>query len=154
MMNKTLLFLSRLVIINFLIFVGLLIFLDKREALNLVPIQPDSTANQNIAQATNSPKMQITSAIPSAAPIINPTPTIQNLFAQLQNHNTQNDCWIIYRQHIYNITSYFGSHPGGDAALLKYCGKDATAGFDTKDKSVPQEHSAAAQSMLQQFLVQ
>ena len=78
----------------------------------------------------------------------------QDLFSQLVNHNNPSDCWIAYRGHIYNITSYFGKHPGGDAALSRYCGQDATLGFDTKDTNPPNPHSVTAQSMLYGYLIQ
>ena len=71
-----------------------------------------------------------------------------SLFSELQNHNSKSDCWISYSGHIYNITSFFGSHPGGDAIMLPYCGQDATAAFD----GVP--HSGNAKGLLQQYLIQ
>lgn len=79
-----------------------------------------------------------------------PTPKAINLFSELQNHNNRNDCWIAYSGHVYNITSFFGSHPGGDSIMLPYCGKDATAAFN----GVPHPHSENAKSLLQQYLVQ
>lgn len=74
-------------------------------------------------------------------------------FAELPNHNSQADCWISYDGHIYDITSYFGSHPGGDALLIKYCGADATEAFNTKDREPPRSHSANATNMLKDYLV-
>lgn len=83
------------------------------------------------------------------------TPTVtKDLFSELGQHNTQGDCWIAYNGHIYDISSYFGSHPGGDSLLLKYCGKDATVGFNTKDMAPGKPHSGAALNMLSQFLIQ
>lgn len=76
-----------------------------------------------------------------------PEPT-NNLFSELQNHNTRSDCRIEYSGNIYDITSFFGSHPGGDDVMLAYCGQDATSAYD----GVP--HSANAKILLQQYLVQ
>lgn len=62
-------------------------------------------------------------------------------------HSTQNDCWMTISGKVYNITSYFGQHPGGDRRLLEYCGEDATAAFGA------QGHSAFAHQLLADFFV-
>ena len=62
-------------------------------------------------------------------------------------HATQADCWMTINDKVYNITAYFGRHPGGDRRLLAYCGKDATAAFEG------QGHSAYAHQLLGDFLV-
>lgn len=78
----------------------------------------------------------------------------RDIFAELKSHNIKSDCWIIYRKNIYNITPAFGTHPGGDDIMLKYCGSDATGGFDTKDKSPAIPHSASAINLLRPYLIQ
>lgn len=78
----------------------------------------------------------------------------ENLFLEVSKHNLRSDCWITIAGHIYNISSYFGAHPGGDAVLEKYCGSDATNAFATKDKNPASSHSSDAQAMLNQYLVQ
>jgi cytochrome b involved in lipid metabolism len=85
-----------------------------------------------------------------------PTQVLQqvDLFAEISVHNKSFDCWISYDGHIYDITSYFGSHPGGDAYLAKYCGSDATNAFNSKDSTPPIPHSQAAHTILSQFLIQ
>lgn len=110
-----------------------------------------------------SPKPRI---IPNAAPTVNvstgsaqavlsltPAP-VRNVFAELPSHNTKGNCWIGYRGRVYNITAVFGTHPGGDGTMLPYCGKDATSGFDTKEKTPAMPHSAGAVSLLAKYLVQ
>lgn len=52
-------------------------------------------------------------------------------------HNTPDDCWIVVDGDVANITSFFGSHPGGDEALEQSCGKDATEGFKSVKKHDP-----------------
>ncbi|PIY69246.1 cytochrome B5, partial [Candidatus Roizmanbacteria bacterium CG_4_10_14_0_8_um_filter_39_9] len=51
-------------------------------------------------------------------------------------------------------TTFFGSHPGGDAFLSKYCGTDATQAYDTKNLGPGQAHSGDAQAILAQYLIQ
>eukprot|EP01117_Protostelium_nocturnum_P006938 TRINITY_DN2486_c0_g1_i2.p1 TRINITY_DN2486_c0_g1~~TRINITY_DN2486_c0_g1_i2.p1 ORF type:complete len:251 (+),score=57.31 TRINITY_DN2486_c0_g1_i2:143-895(+) len=41
-------------------------------------------------------------------------------------HNTEDDCWIIVNNCVYDITAYFSFHPGGKRALIKFAGRDAT----------------------------
>jgi len=66
--------------------------------------------------------------------------TEPDFFAELPAHNNKSSCWISYNGHVYDITTYFGKHPGGDAALAMYCGADATVAFNTKDKNLLQKY--------------
>ncbi|CAH2047729.1 unnamed protein product [Thlaspi arvense] len=43
-------------------------------------------------------------------------------------HNKRDDCWIIIKDKVYDITSYVEEHPGGDA-ILDHAGDDSTDGF-------------------------
>lgn len=105
-------------------------------------------------------KVQITNlaaSIPESTPIADSASTsvpVRDIFSELKNHNLKSDCWIGYREHVYDITSVFGTHPGGDEIMLKYCGNDATTGFDTKERSPAMPHSASSTSLLEQYLVQ
>ena len=36
---------------------------------------------------------------------------------QVQEHNKPNDCWIIVDTHIYDVTEFALSHPGGKQLL-------------------------------------
>ncbi|NTU46479.1 cytochrome b5 domain-containing protein [Candidatus Roizmanbacteria bacterium] len=65
-------------------------------------------------------------------------------------HNTQTDCWFIVNGKVYNMTPFIASHPGGEQAIISFCGKDATQAYNTK-KGVG--HSARATQMLGNFLV-
>jgi|GEM_PF-5423630 len=85
-----------------------------------------------------------------------PTPTQVpvDLFAQVALHSNASDCWMIIGGHVYNITSFFGSHPGGDPSLAAHCGTDATVAFNSKDKNPASPHSSSAVSMLASYLIQ
>lgn len=135
--------LIRISIINFAIFAGLVVTIGQKP--------PNPQVNNEVVVSVPSPV--ITSA--AATGKMSPTPTVkqESLSVLASRHNVKSDCWIIYSDHAYDITSYFGSHPGGDAIMLKYCGKDATAAFDTKDKSSASPHSAAAAQLLKEYLV-
>ncbi|KAK4781222.1 hypothetical protein SAY87_017328 [Trapa incisa] len=43
-------------------------------------------------------------------------------------HKKRDDCWIIIKNRVYDVTSYVEEHPGGDA-ILTHAGEDSTEGF-------------------------
>ncbi|KAL1226394.1 Cytochrome B5-like protein [Cardamine amara subsp. amara] len=48
--------------------------------------------------------------------------------SEVAEHNKRNDCWIILKDKVYDVTSYVEEHPGGDA-ILDHAGDDSTLGF-------------------------
>ena len=70
---------------------------------------------------------------------------------EIAKHNSLGDCWLLINNKVYNVTSYLSSHPGGVGTMTPYCGREATAAFDTKDIGKP--HSASATSMLVQYFI-
>jgi cytochrome b involved in lipid metabolism len=78
--------------------------------------------------------------------------------AEIAKHNKQSDCWYLISGKVYNITSFFGSHPGGNSAMTPSCGKDATAAYNTQDpyattSSGRSAHSSRAKSMLNDYYI-
>jgi cytochrome b involved in lipid metabolism len=49
--------------------------------------------------------------------------------AEVQKHNTANDCWTVVKSNVYDLTSYIARHPGGSSVLTSICGKDGTQAF-------------------------
>lgn len=47
-------------------------------------------------------------------------------------HNAIEDCYTIIDSEIYDITSFFGQHPGWDSNLIKLCWTDWSDAFNTK----------------------
>ncbi|XP_020264968.1 cytochrome B5-like protein isoform X2 [Asparagus officinalis] len=47
---------------------------------------------------------------------------------EVSMHNTRDDCWIIVKGKVYDVTPYVFEHPGGDA-ILNNAGGDSTEGF-------------------------
>ena len=48
--------------------------------------------------------------------------------AEVAQHDSQGDVWIIVKGKVYDVTPYVEEHPGG-LAILKNAGGDATVGF-------------------------
>ena len=71
--------------------------------------------------------------------------------AELTKHNTPSDCWLIVSGKVYNVTDYINMHPAGPETITPYCGKDATAAFDTRNGRGP--HSQGAQDALNNYYV-
>lgn len=49
---------------------------------------------------------------------------------QIAQHNTPNDCYVLIRGVVYDVTSFADAHPGGRNVLLRWGGKDATEEFE------------------------
>ena len=45
-------------------------------------------------------------------------------------HNTSNDCWVIIRDSVYDVSKFLEDHPGGADSILLYAGGDATEQFE------------------------
>lgn len=52
-------------------------------------------------------------------------------YEELKRHNTREDCWMALRGRVYNVTSFFEFHPGGQEILMEAAGRDCTQLFDT-----------------------
>lgn len=50
--------------------------------------------------------------------------------ASVAKHNKPNDCWVIIRDKVYNVTAWVPRHPGG-ALIYINAGKDCTQLFDS-----------------------
>ena len=71
----------------------------------------------------------------------------------VSGHNKTSDCWIMIADHVYDVTTFLSSHPGGSEMIIPYCGKDASKAFASKDKNPSVRHSSLADGMLKDYLV-
>jgi cytochrome b involved in lipid metabolism len=53
--------------------------------------------------------------------------------AELAKNNTKENCWVKYKNSVYNVTSYIKSHPGGAEKIIENCG----GSLDQYDASHP-----------------
>ncbi|WCJ38083.1 Cytochrome b5 [Euphorbia peplus] len=67
--------------------------------------------------------------------------------AEVSDHNTPKDCWLVIDAKVYDVTKFLEDHPGGDEVLLSATGKDATDDFEDVG------HSSSAKAMMDEFYV-
>ncbi len=66
---------------------------------------------------------------------------------EVLEHKTVDDCWIIIKNKVYNITNYLSLHPGGKKILLQFAGKDCTEYFNNIN------HSKRANKELEKYYI-
>merc|ERR1712227_346500 len=49
---------------------------------------------------------------------------------EVSAHCTEQDCWLIIHNQVYDVTSFLEEHPGGKEVLLALAGSDATNAFE------------------------
>lgn len=59
---------------------------------------------------------------------INPVDSNPISTSELAKHNKANDCWVVYKNQVYDITGYLNMHPGGSGTITTYCGN---SGFES-----------------------
>lgn len=71
---------------------------------------------------------------------------------EFARHNNAADCWIQIQDKAYNVTAYLAEHKDKhEYDLVKWCGKDATEGWNSKDGK-NEAHSRKARNMLPRYL--
>lgn len=66
--------------------------------------------------------------------------------AEVEEHNTEHDVWIVVNDRVYDCTEYLESHPGGIDSITINAGADATEDFEAI-------HSAKATQLLEKYYI-
>lgn len=69
---------------------------------------------------------------------------------QVEKHASQDSCWVIYQDKVFDVTEFMQDHPGGDDLIMDYAGKDVTSVM--KDV-LEHEHSDSAYEILSEYCV-
>lgn len=72
---------------------------------------------------------------------------------ELNQHATSTDCWVAIHGHVYDITDFLQAHPGGEARLMRFAGKDATKGFRLQHPEGYLERYLGAENYKGEFLL-
>ena len=110
-------------------------------------LSEQANENSNTAQTQNTQKPLPSTTSSSTSPSSSKSYTLSDV----ANHSSNSDCWIVISNNAYDVSSYIDQHPGGAREILRYCGKDATTGFDTMGGRG--SHSSEAQAMLADYLI-
>ena len=49
---------------------------------------------------------------------------------EVNQHNTDTDCWVVIDNKVYDITEFVSEHPGGKQILVNVSGDDVTEYFN------------------------
>jgi L-lactate dehydrogenase (cytochrome) len=66
-------------------------------------------------------------------------------FGEVSKHNRADSCWVILYGKVYDVTAFLPAHPGGQSAILRLGGKEATEEYDpihppgTLEENLPAE---------------
>jgi len=82
-----------------------------------------------------------------------PNNTITLTPVEVAKHNSVSNCWLIINGNVYDVTNFLNSHPGGANTIIPYCGQEATAAFDSKDRNPAQPHSQTADALLANYYI-
>lgn len=136
------------VIVTAVLTAGLVFYQNKKDSQTSTPTTNSININKTTTVKT---PIKINSSV--IKPVVN---SIILSMTEIAKHNTQSDCWMLISGKVYNITNYFGSHPGGSRMMSETCGKDATDAYYTQDpnatsSSSKSAHSSRAQSLLNSY---
>ncbi|CAD5229296.1 unnamed protein product [Bursaphelenchus okinawaensis] len=66
---------------------------------------------------------------------------------EVAKHNSNESCWIILEDKVYDVSKFLLEHPGGEEVILNLAGQDCTNEFNDVG------HSSDARAMTEDYLV-
>lgn len=110
---------------------------------------PENQAEQTAARlADGAPVEEAPAAAPAAGYVPPPPGATLISMAEVEKHDTEDDCWIVVKGKVYDVNKYLaeGLHPGGNASITMNAGVDSTEDFEAV-------HSAKAWKQLEEFVI-
>jgi cytochrome b involved in lipid metabolism len=71
---------------------------------------------------------------------------------QVAQHNSDDDCWLVIDNKVYDVTEFISGHPGGQS-IVEGCGKDATTLFETRPMGSGTPHSDRARTIREDYYI-
>lgn len=78
-----------------------------------------------------------------------PVSALSYTAAEVAQHNTASDCWMIFTAKIYDLSSYLKNHDRY-LDIRSWCGQDMTEAFTTKD-GTGRDHKTSSYSLLENY---
>jgi predicted heme/steroid binding protein len=103
---------------------------EKARSVNLPSVCPFSgkSAGANDGYPDEQlPLRSVSEAPPIDLPVIS--------WDEVRRHDTEDDLWVVFSGHVYDLSSFAKNHPGGLEILLKGVGKDLTKAFESANHS-------------------
>lgn len=89
-----------------------------------IPVETQTTSTTPTPSESTTPSTTTTQPAPTvteSTPTV--SPTVSGVTAsELALHNSKADCWVVYKNEVYDVTKYLPKHPGGTLAISKHCG--------------------------------
>jgi len=85
-------------------------------------------------------EMYYVGELDKSSPVVEPkreykTPKRLITYAELSNHSTEEDCWVLLNGIVYDITPFLAEHPGGPNVVTNLAGDDITEAFNDQGHS-------------------
>lgn len=79
------------------------------------------------------------------------TASSEYTITDVAEHNTANNCWMIFEDSVYDLTDYLSLHDRY-MDITAWCGKDMTEDFQTKDGR-GRDHRSSSYSLLENYYI-
>lgn len=66
---------------------------------------------------------------------------------EVAEHKSNDSCWVIIHDKVYDVSKFLNEHPGGEEVLLEQAGQVATEAFEDVG------HSTDAREMMAEYLI-
>lgn len=71
--------------------------------------------------------------------------------AEVAEHDTKDDCWMVIENKVYDFTAYLLKHPAGPGTMIPWCGLEATEAMRNKGYGV--DHSDFAWRQMEKYFI-
>ena len=119
--------------------------LPRRREIDAHPREPQERRPRRLADGA---PVEEAAAAPASAGYAPPPGATLISLAEVEKHDTEDDCWIVVKGKVYDVNKYLaeGLHPGGNASITMNAGVDSTEDFEAV-------HSAKAWKQLEEYAI-